>query len=36
MKAIEAAGSTDPQAITKALAATKDFDGVTGYILNRS
>lgn len=30
MKAIETAGSTDPQAITKALAATKDFDGVTG------
>ena len=30
MKAIEKAGSTDPQAITKALAATKDFDGVTG------
>ena len=30
MKAIEKAGSTDPQAITKALAETKDFDGVTG------
>ncbi len=30
MKAIETAGSTDPQAITKALAETKDFDGVTG------
>ena len=30
MKAIEKAGSTDPQAITKALAETTDFDGVTG------
>lgn len=30
MKAIETAGSTDPQAITKALAEIKDFDGVTG------
>ena len=30
MKAIEKAGSTDPQAITKALAETKNFDGVTG------
>ena len=30
MKAIEKAGSTEPQAITKALAETKDFDGVTG------
>ena len=30
MKAIEKAGSTDPQAITKALAETKEFDGVTG------
>ena len=30
MKAIETAGSTDAQAIKKALAETKDFDGVTG------
>ncbi len=30
MKAIEKAGATDPQAITKALAETTDFDGVTG------
>ena len=30
MKAIEKAGSTDPQAITKALVETKNFDGVTG------
>ncbi|HON33277.1 MAG TPA: ABC transporter substrate-binding protein [Synergistales bacterium] len=28
--AIERAGSTDPEAITAALAATKDFEGVTG------
>ena len=30
MKAIETAGSTDAQAIKKALAESKDFDGVTG------
>ena len=34
MKAIENSWSTDPQAITKALAETTDFDGVTGNILN--
>ena len=28
--AIKRAGSTDPVAITKALAETKDFDGITG------
>jgi len=28
--AIERAGSADPEAITAALAATKDFEGVTG------
>jgi len=28
--AIKRAGSADPEAITTALAATKDFDGVTG------
>lgn len=31
-KAIEAAGSTDGRAIRDAIAATKDFDGVTGRI----
>lgn len=30
--AIEAAGSTDPEAIREALAATRDFDAVTGTI----
>lgn len=32
LDAIERAGSTDPQAIRNALAATKDFPGATGPI----
>ena len=32
MAAIEAAGSTDPAAVRNAVAATKDFSGVTGVI----
>lgn len=32
IKAIEAAGSADPVAIQKALAATKDFQGATGIV----
>ena len=36
MKAIETAGSTDPQAIHKSFSSNKDFDGVIWYILNGS
>jgi branched-chain amino acid transport system substrate-binding protein len=32
MAAIEAAGSADPEAVRAALAATRDFAGVTGEI----
>ncbi len=32
MAAIASAGSTDPEAVRKALASTKDFAGVTGRI----